>query len=192
VAGGVSLGLFVLVLYPVGGFFGAEHARHPAWIPAHTLHFIGALLTLVGLIGLYAYTANNLGRLGTIGLVLAVCGTAQFVGTGMLTAFVWPVLASAAPDTIAPGGALFTSPANTLFYTTVLTLIPGYVVLAVALARARILTRAAAVLLAIGVVLAITPPEPVGPVPWLGLVIGGVLFAAGEVWLGYRLWSLAK
>src|SRR5205823_9823050 len=105
--GGVCLASFVLVLYPVGGFFGAAHALHPAWVPAHSLHLVGALLTLFGLLGLYACHASRLGRVGAIGFVLALAGTAQFVGTGMLTTFVWPVLAASAPETLEPRGALF-------------------------------------------------------------------------------------
>ena len=187
--GGVCLTLFVLVLYPVGGFFGADHARHPAWVPAHSLHFVGALLSLFGLLGLYLCQRAAVGRLGALGFALAGAGLAQFVGTGMLTAFVWPVLAAHAPDTLAPDGALFQPPANTLFYTTVLTLIPGYLLVGATLLRAGVLPRAAAVLLAVGVVLAITPPEPVGPMPWAGLTLGGILFGAGEVWLGSLLWA---
>ena len=187
--GGVCIALFVLVLYPVGGFFGAGPVHHPAWVPAHSLHFAGALLTLVGLIGLYARQWARAGRLGLVGFLLALGGTAMFVGTGMLTAFVWPVLAAYAPATIESSGAVFAPPASLLFYFTVLSLIPGYVALGAATVRAGVLPRGGAVLLIVGVVLAILPPEPVGPVPWLGLVLGGVLFGAGEVWLGYALWS---
>src|SRR5262249_57125129 len=94
-----------------------------------------------------------------------------------------------APATLEPEGALFAPPANLLFYFTVLSLIPGYVAFGVAMLRAGVLPRGGAWLLIVGVVLAILPPEPVGPVPWAGLVAGGVLFGAGEVWLGYALWS---
>lgn len=99
----------------------------------------------------------------------------------------WPVLATWAPETIAADGAAFAGPANLLFYFTALSLIPGYLLLSIALCRTRMFPRGAAVLLAVGVVLAITPPEPVGPIPWLGLVLGGILFGAGEIWLGFAL-----
>ncbi|MGI9147211.1 MAG: hypothetical protein ACR2IK_11755 [Chloroflexota bacterium] len=188
-AGGVCIATFVVVLYPVSGFFGAEHVQHPAWVPAHSLHFIGALLSLFGLIGLYLRHREHLGTLGFAGFVLAFAGTAQFVGTGMLTAFVWPVLAAAAPATMAANGAAFAAPASLLFYFTALSLIPGYLVLSIALCRTAVLPRGASVLLAVGVVLAITPPEPVGPIPWLALVLGGILFGAGEIWLGFALVS---
>jgi len=187
VGGGVCIALFVLVLYPVGGFFGAGHAEHSLWVPAHGLHFIGALLTVFGLVGLYGYRRHALGAAGLAGFTLALAGTAQFVGTGMLTTFVWPVLAASAPGTLDPQGALFVSPANILFYTTALTLIPGYVLLAFTMWRANVFSRTACALVGIGVVLAITPPEPVGPVPWLGLVLGGVVFGIGEAWWGVQL-----
>jgi len=187
--GGVAIALFVIVLYPVGGFFGAQRARDPLWVPAHTLHLIGALLTLFGVVGLYGRQIERTGPLGAVGFAIAFVGTALFVGTGMLTTFVWPVLAAFAPATLELDGALFVRPAGVLFGVTILTLIPGYLLLGLATFRAGVLPRGGALLLMVGVVFAIAPPPPVGPFPWIGLVVGGVLFGAGAAWLGYSLWS---
>ena len=43
----------------------------------------------------------------------------------------------------------------------------------------------------IGIVFAIAPPEPVGPLPWASLVLGGVAFGAGLGWWGGYLWRTA-
>ncbi len=190
--GGVTVAAFVLVLFPVGGFFWATRAHHPLWMPAHLLHLIAALLILFGLVGVLARYAGNAGPIGILALGLAFTGTALFVGTGVLTAFVWPVLADFAPTTIDPGGALFLAPAGFLFFLTALTLIPGYVLLAFTMARLGALSWITALLIAVGVVLAITPPEPVGPIPWLGLVLGGICFGVGAFVLGYRLWAIER
>jgi hypothetical protein len=186
--GGLAMSLFVLLLYPVGGFFGAAHAHHPLWAPAHFLHFVGAVAILLGLVGLYAVQAGQLGLVGRVGFVLAFVGTAQFVGTGMLTAFVWPVLADLAPGSLEPQGALFLPPATFVFALTIGCLIPGYVLFAWASLRAGRLPRGGLVLLAVGAVLALLPPEPVGPLPWITLILGGLLFGGGAMWLGWALW----
>jgi hypothetical protein len=188
---GLTIGGFVLLLWPIGGFFGSTHAQHPLWVPAHLLHLLGALLTLFGLLGLFADQAPRLGRLGLLGFGMAFAGTALFVGTGVLTAFIWPVLAAHAPHTLEPDGALFVQPAATLFLLTGLTLIPGYLLLGFALLRAGTGPRTGALLLMIGIVLAIAPPEPVGPLPWFSLVLGGVAFGAGLAWWGGYLWGRA-
>jgi drug/metabolite transporter (DMT)-like permease len=188
--GGVAMALFVLLLFPVGGFFGAQRAHHPLWVPAHTMHFISALLMLFGLVGFYARQAERAGWLGRVGFGLAFAGTAMFVGTGLLTAFIWPVLADHAPSILEADGALFAPPASAVFFLMLLTIIPGYGLLAVATRRAGMLPAGGALLMAVGAVLAIIPPEPVGPIPWVGLVLGGILFGSGATWLGYSLWSL--
>src|SRR5439155_26433820 len=108
---------------------------------------------------------------------------------GFLTALACPVPAAFAPATLTPDGALFVRPAGVLFGVTILPLMPGYLLRGLATCRAGVLPRAGALLLMVGVVFAIAPPPPVGPFPWIGLVLGGVLFGAGAAWLGYSLWS---
>jgi hypothetical protein len=189
---GIVLALFVLVVLPVGGFFGAHRAHHPLWVPGHTLHFVGAVLLLFGLIGWYAHQAERMGRLGFLGFVLALAGTALFVGTGLLTAFVWPVLAAQAPAALEPAGALFVAPAHLVFFLTASTLVPGYLLLGLVTWQAGELPRGSVLLFMPGVVLANLPPEPVGLVPWAVLIVGGVLFGAGISWLGYGLWSIRR
>jgi hypothetical protein len=43
--------------------------------------------------------------------------------------------------------------------------------------------------LTVGAILGMLPPHPVGALPWWALVLGGVLYGIGLVWLGMFLWS---
>src|ERR1044071_3559924 len=62
ILGGVLLALFMIV-HPFGEIAGAHAAHSPRWVPAHTLHFLGALATTLGLPGLYARQMRETGRL---------------------------------------------------------------------------------------------------------------------------------
>jgi hypothetical protein len=188
ILGGISIAVFVLV-HPWNQFVGAEVARTTAWRIAHSLHFVGATLTLLGLIGLYARQMQHLGQLGLIGFVLAFIGTAMFVGTGMLTAFIWPMVAVQAPDALGQDGAMFLPPAVVALVLTAVVVTLGYILFGLAMLRASVLPRWGIVLFVVGAVLGMGPPQPLGPLPWAGLVLGGVLFGIGGIWLGYALWT---
>lgn len=185
--GGISLAGFVIE-HPWNRFVGAGVARTVAWRIAHTLHFAGAALMLLGLIGLYIVQRRRLGSLGVVGFVGALAGTAMFVGTGMITAFVFPMVAVQAPEALEAEGAMFSPPALLAFSLTAVTLTLGYALFGFAMLRSNVLPRLATVLLVVGAILGMIPPQPLGAMPWAGLVLGGVLYGAGAVWLGYRLW----
>jgi hypothetical protein len=187
VLGGISLAGFVIE-HPWDRFVGAEVARTSAWRIAHTLHFAGAALMLIGLVGLYVLQRPRLGALGLIGFVGAFAGTAMFVGTGMITAFVFPMVAVQAPEVLEAEGAMFSPPALFAFSLTAVTLTLGYALFGFVMVRINVLPRAATVLLVVGAIMGMIPPQPLGAMPWAGLVLGGVLYGAGAVWLGYRLW----
>jgi hypothetical protein len=188
VLGGISLAGFVIE-HPWDRFVGAEVASTTEWRIAHTLHFVGAALMLIGLVGLYVRQRQSVGALGLVGFVGAFLGTAMFVGTGMITAFVFPMVAAQAPAALQPDGAMFSPPALTAFSLTAATVVLGYVLFGVAMFRANVLPRAATSLFVVGAVMGMVPPEPLGLMPWAGLVLGGVLYGVGAVWLGYRLWT---
>ena len=187
ILGSISIAVFVLV-HPWNQFVGAEVARTAAWRIAHSLHFVGATLTLLFLIGVYARQIKYVGHLGFIGFVLAFIGTAMFVGTGMLTAFIWPMVAVHAPEALAADGAMFLPPASQALALTAIVVTVGYVVFGLATLRAGILPRWATAVWTLGAVLGMGPPQPLGWLPWVGLVLGGVLFGLGGAWLGYTLW----
>ena len=106
VLAGVSLAAFMLI-HPFGAVAGADVAARFTWIPSHTFHFLGALFALFGLVGLHLRQLQVTGKLGSIGFVIAFIGTAMFVGTGMITAFLWPVIATSAPDFVSAEGPMF-------------------------------------------------------------------------------------
>ena len=59
-------------------------------------------------------------RLGELGvcrdLSLSFIGNAMFLGTGMITAFIWPMLAVHAPATVELGGPIFHAPVSALAF----------------------------------------------------------------------------
>ncbi len=189
IVGGVAIAIFVLS-HPWGHFVGAVVALTSGWRFAHTFHFIGATASLVGLMGLYAVQARRAGRFGLAAFILAFLGTGMFVGSGMLTAFVWPMVAEQAPAAVDHGGAMFDLPALLSLALTAATLAVGYLLFAAASWRAGVLRRGAVVVWAVGGALGMVPPQPLGPMAWPGLVASGVVYAVGAVWLGRTLWRL--
>lgn len=189
ILGGIFLAAFVLV-HPWDQLLGAEIARTAQWRLAHTFHFAGAGFALLGLPGLYAQQRAALGWFGLTGFILSFLGTAMFLGTGMITAFIWPMLAVYAPTCVEVGGPIFASPVSVLaFALTAVILASGYVVFGIATLRAGVLPRFATLALVVGAILGMLPPHPVGALPWWALVLGGVLYGAALVWLGVFLWS---
>jgi len=172
---------------------GAAIARTPRWQTAHTLHFTGALFALFGLVGIYAHERMRAGPLGFVGFVLAFIGTAMFVGTGMITAFIWPMIAVHAPDVVEAGGAIFQGPVSVFaFLLTAVTASVGYFVFGIATLRAGVFPRTVTVMLMLGALLGMLPPHPVGWLPWVWLVLGTVLYGVALVWFGSILWTENK
>jgi hypothetical protein len=188
VIGGIAIAAFVLV-HPWDELVGAAIAQTARWRLAHTLHFVGALFALIGVVGLYAQARDRLGALGAVGFVVSFCGNAMFLGTGMITAFIWPMLAVHAPATVELDGAIFHAPVSAAaFLLTAVTMTVGYVLFGIALLQARVFPILAVVMLVVGAILGMFPPHPATPFPWAGLVLGGVLYGAAMVWLGIGLW----
>ena len=189
ILGGCCLAGFVLV-HPWDQLLGAEIARTARWQTAHTLHFVGALFALLGLLGIFARQRERLGAFGLVGFVLSFIGNAMFLGTGMITAFIWPMLAVHAPATVEPGGAIFGWPHSVLaFALTALVLSIGYILFGIAMWRAGVFPHPSILMLVIGAILGMLPPHPMGALPWGGLVFGGVLYGAALVWIGSILWA---
>jgi hypothetical protein len=179
------------LVHPWDQLVGAAIARTERWQVAHTLHFVGAFFALAGLIGIYFCQRGRLGMTGMIGFALSFAGNAMFLGTGMITAFIWPMLAVYAPATVELGGAIFSTPRSALaFGLTAVAVTFGYLTLGVAMLRARVFPRSATVMLMVGAVLGMLPPHPVGMLPWGGLVFGGVLYGAALVWFGVILMNV--
>ena len=189
ILGGIAIALFVIE-HPWGRFVGADAVSSREWMIAHTLHLVGASFAVLGLVGLYACQAERLGRVGLAAFVLAFVGTAFFVGNGMITAFIWPMVAAVAPAAVDVDGAGFLPPAVAVFFLTAVLLVPGYLSFAAISWRAGRLPRGPLVLWAVGGAVGLVPPEPLGPLPWAGLVLAGVLYGIGAAGLGWWLWRL--
>ncbi len=186
---GCSFVLF-LVLHPYGELAGAQAPLSVRWFPAHTFHFLGALFALFGLLGLGARQREAAGRLGVVAFAVAFTGTAMFVGTGMITAFLWPAIAKADPAFVAANGPMFRSLGPRLAIdATYAILAIGYVLLGWATLRARVLPRDGAIAVMVGVLLFSAPVAPLGPAPWFLRIIGAFVFGGGLARLGYALWS---
>ena len=188
IIGGVCLVAFILI-HPWDQLMGAAIARTARWQAAHTLHFVGALFALFGLVGIYARERVQVGSVGFAGFVLSFIGTAMFVGTGMITAFIWPMIAVQAPSVVEAGGAIFQGPVSVFaFLLTAVTASIGYFIFGVATFRAAVFPRTITAMLTVGAILGMLPPHPVGFLPWAALVFGTVLFGAALVSFGSLLW----
>lgn len=187
ILGGLAIALFVIE-HPWGRFVGAETVIGPAWMLAHSLHLVGASFALLGILGLYVCQSGRLGRGGLAAFLLAFVGTAFFVGTGLITAFIWPMLARVAPAAVDADGAGFDLPALAAFSLTAVLLFCGYLAFGAASWRAGLLPRGPLLLWALGGAAGMVPPEPLGPLPWAGLVLAGVTYGLGAAGLGWWLW----
>src|ERR1017187_84694 len=180
IVGGIILIVFVLI-HPWDRLIGASNALDPRWQLAHRLHFVGAICALLGLPGIYAMQCQQLGTLGTIGFALSFLGNAMFLGTGMITAFIWPMLALCALQSVELGGALFGSLGSLSFLLTAATMMVGYVLFGGALLRIGMVPG--------GTRLGMRPPPPLTALRWAVMVLGGVLYGAGLAWVGSVLWT---
>jgi hypothetical protein len=131
---------------------------------------IGALLLLVAVVGLHVRQWEAAGALGVVGFLAALIGTGLLVGFIWANVFVAPALAVEAPAVLdnEPTGSLAF---GFMFSTIVFGLC--WALFGVAMLRARVYPRVAAILLIIGALLLIVP------LPATGFVLEAAL-----IWLG--------
>lgn len=144
------------------------------------------LLLLVALPGLQAQQAGRSGLLGRIGFSMALIGAAILVVLFAIvgvseTFFGFDPDESAVPLLFLAGG----------FFT----FLVGIILFGIATARAGVFPRGAALLLTLGLPLALAIDILTGAfsseeeqAAW-GIYIGFTLFGAGLIWLGHTLWS---
>lgn len=189
VLSGVAFASFTL-LHPYDELAGTHGPHRGTWIPSHSFHFLGALLALFGLLEVRDRWLSDASWKGKLAFSAAFIGTAMFVGTGMITAFLWPVIAEHAPSFVASDGPMFTDVlASGAITATYILLVVGYASLTIVLRRSEVISITDTLLLIAGVLLFSAPVEPLGPAPWILRVAGGVVFGAGLARLGLVLRS---
>ncbi|MBI3287463.1 MAG: hypothetical protein HYZ68_05385 [Chloroflexi bacterium] len=171
------------LLHPSGD--DAAAVLNSPWMAIHTGMMLSALLLLFGLMGMYARQRERAGTLGLIGFVVAFLGTGLYAGFMYHEAYISPVLAIEAPALLGEGGPLFAGPTFLAFSLTFIIFLLGYVLFGIATIRAGVLPRWGATLAIVGAV----PISLVPFFPFVVVTLGGVVFGAGVVWLGYALWS---
>jgi hypothetical protein len=124
-----------------------------------------------------------------VGFVLAFIGAAFFLSDGMIGLIVFPAVAANAPALVEVTGAMFTGRVLAAYIVFAATNMMGIALFGIAILRAGVFPRVAAILLIVGGILFNLPVG--GPIPHLVLIIGGALWGAGAVWLGSALWSKA-
>jgi hypothetical protein len=152
----------------------------------HVLILIAYLLSLVGLVGLYARQAEKAGILGLIAFLLTFLCIAPRFAWNWIEAFIWPILAQAAPrlldhpELAPPALNVF----GTVDFSSVLLLSVGVLLFGIASLRARVLPRWAAVLVIVGAVLDLVSIFVGVDFPFAAAVSG-----PGLAWMGYAVWS---
>ncbi len=184
---GVSVALWPLT-HPWGSVAGADIGRSGQWMVAHTFHFLAALFGLLGLLGLVEREVKTARAFERVAFLLAFVGTILFAGSGVFTAFLWPVLARNAPALTELQGPFF-SPPHPLILVTTISYSLGYILLGIALVRAHALAQWGAIALVLGAFLLMIPPAPLSPLPWIVFPAGGVLFGIGITALGLAVQS---
>lgn len=188
IGAGIASAALWLSTPPIKTFVGAEVSLDPLFTPSQFVHVLGALLTMFGYIGLYLSQRREIGWLGFIGFILAFVGAVFFLSDGIIALVVFPAVARASPALLEATGALFTGRALAAYIVFAATNTIGIVVFGVATWRAAIYPRVAALLFIVGGIMFNLPP---GAIPHLVLVLGGVIWGMGAVWLGYSLWARA-
>jgi hypothetical protein len=184
-------GLTLVVAGLLFGLFPFAHPNHDPegftgarWLPAHLMPNVGAIVALFGLIGVFARQFRTAGWLGVVAFVASIIGTASFVSGLMIEAFIIPYMSMAFPevvqdDTPPPG-------IGEAFLVIRMLFMLGFILLGLAVMRARVFPRGVGVLLIVATLLNSFGDMLVGEAAFY---LGSVMFGIALGWLGYALWS---
>ncbi len=165
----------------------------PTWLVVHVLAMGTSIFGLLGLTGIYARHAEKSGWLGLVGYLLLNFWLAIILGFTFVEVFILPALASIAPAFVDAWLGMFNGTASEInlgALSTVWTLtgplyILGGILFGIATFRARVLSRWAGVLLAVGTAMGpLAAFLPLDLQPKIAVPAGLAL-----AWLGYSLWS---
>ena len=192
-----ALGFAAFMIVSNGDFTGAELGLSTRHHLAHVSHFYASICFLFGVTGLYAYLREKSGAFGLVAYIVAITGDALWVGTGVITAWVWRTISASAPQLVSETGAFFNPPLPIIFVATVgLTL--GLVLLCLAGWRTKLLPRGAVTISLIGLFLVNMAPPAVArmlpamawaAVPYSVIDVGAVLFLIGSSWIAAAVWK---
>lgn len=151
--------VFVGVFHPANALASVTTTR---WATVHVLACAMSFFGLLGMAGLYARQAVKSGWLGLVGYVMLSLWLVLIMGFSFVEAFILPHLATVTPSFIEGWMGMFNGDPSKIDLGALPTLwtlsgplyILGGLLFGVATFRARILPRGAAVLLALGTVLA--------------------------------------
>lgn len=159
----------------------SEWATTTPWLFTWALFLLGGVLLQIGLVGLYVRQSEAAGIYGLVGFVVAFLGTALAVGAIWSQLFIVPDLGVEFPTAQPAGVPRVTDQLVGAYWftTSFMVLFPiGWYVFGVNAWRARVYSRAAAMVLMVGALLALIP------VP-----LSGIVLDAAVAWLGFILFT---
>jgi hypothetical protein len=188
----VAAGLLFIVVQVVHPHEDVASVTTTAWTVTHILGLVMAALALIGISGMYLRQVTQTGLLGLIGFVLFGSCFLLIAASQFVEAFVLPSLADQAPQFVndflaIPTGGVIVGNVWALVAVNLVTgatYVFGGLLFGVALFRAGILARWAALLLAAGTALALLLPL----LPYVLDRLTGVPVGMALAGLGFSLW----
>jgi hypothetical protein len=180
--------VFVGVFHPANALASVTTTR---WKIVHVVACAMSVFGVLGLAGLYARQAVKAGLLGLVGFVLLTLWMVLIMGFSFVEAFILPHFATVSPSFIEGWMAMFNGGPSkfnlgalpTLWTLSAPLYIGGGLFFGIATFRAKVLPRGAAVLLALGTVLApVASQLSLAWQPKIAIPTGLAL-----AWLGYAL-----
>lgn len=189
----IGAGLLYMLVQMIHPEENVEHVTTTDWTVTHLLTGLMCILGLVGIAGIYFRHVRETGVLGLVGDVLFSAVVLLALGVGFAETIVLPTIAEEAPGYVndflgnvmceqIDGDVGGLAAANLLAG---ITYALGGVLFGVALFRASVLARWAALLLAVG---AIATPVLVSVLPDSLIRLAAIPVGVALVGLGYSLW----
>jgi len=159
----------LLSIFAIG--FISESVPTAFFVFVFVLYLLGAALLLIGLVGLYVRQSEAGGVLGILGFLVAFLGTVLLAGAAWTQVFIAPLLPSEVTVLLQRNlGVMLVS----------IVFAVGWFLFGVAMLRARVYPRRAAVVLTVGAVIAALP---------IPLLPSGIVLHVAVAWLGFALFT---
>lgn len=198
-AAGVSAalaGLFFIIIQFIHPSDVVASVTTPAWVLVHILSLAMAILGLAGLAGLYLSQVKRLGVLGLAGYLMFSLFFILQAAFNFAEAFIAPLIADVAPQFTEDFVGLFGRYASETDLGPLALVVPvgsalyvlGALVFGIALLRAHVLSKGAAILLVVAAVL--TPVA--GLLPHTVERAAAIPMGLALIWLGSSLWATER